>query len=159
MAAGETAAAAVAALGALAKQFGLPDTATHDEVLAAVQADPEADLKLVQAEQAFQLASRDQDIKVLQTTLTDIQGARGMHIAHIGSDTNLYVLAWVIVVGFFALLALMLQINIPEEQNSVVFMLFGALSSGFGQVLAFFFGSSSGDAMKTKLIAQAPPIK
>jgi hypothetical protein len=43
---------------------------------------------------------------------------------------------------------------LPPGQNEVIFMLFGAISSGFGQVLGFFFGSSKSSADKTQLLGK-----
>ena len=40
--------------------------------------------------------------------------------------------------------------QLPQGSNDVVFMLFGALASGFGVVLQYFFGSSKSSSDKTK---------
>jgi len=45
-----------------------------------------------------------------------------------------------------------MRIKIPEGSNQVVFLLFGALATGFGQVLQYFFGSSKSSAEKTQLL-------
>jgi len=37
---------------------------------------------------------------------------------------------------------------LPAGPNEAVFLLFGALSAGFGQVLTFFYGSSKGSQSK-----------
>jgi hypothetical protein len=39
--------------------------------------------------------------------------------------------------------------------SPAVYMLFGALSAGFGSVMQYFFGSSKGSADKTQLMASA----
>lgn len=90
--------------------------------------------------------------------LADIQSARSREIeltkATGKRDLNLYILAWVVVLGFFILCGLLMKITLPEGQNPVIFMLFGALATGFGQVLQYFFGSSKGSADKTALMAK-----
>ena len=65
-------------------------------------------------------------------------------------DYNLYVLAWTVLVGFFLLCGFLMFRQLPQGSNDVVFMLFGALASGFGVVLQYFFGSSKSSSDKTK---------
>lgn len=70
----------------------------------------------------------------------------------------LYVLATVIVVGFFVLTIMMItphspEIKIPTEHRDIAFMLFGGLVSGLSMVLSYFFGSSAGSAQKTVELA------
>jgi hypothetical protein len=159
-------AGAIGAIGILAKQFGLPDTATHDDVLMAVQtADPETKLKIIAAENSFQLAKRDQDIKELQTILSDKQDARKRQTdsekATGKRDTNLYVLAYLYTLGFFfSIIGMVLLIGLgkfPENPpQAAVFLignLFGALTAGSGAVMQYFFGSSKGSADKTDILA------
>jgi dolichol kinase len=68
---------------------------------------------------------------------------------------NLYILAWVVVGGFFLLTGLMMLI--PEldgrSNNAMVNIMFGGLVSGFATVLGYFFGSSKGSTDKTQLLA------
>jgi uncharacterized integral membrane protein len=145
-----------AGIGALTQAFGLSSDAKPEELLKAIQGDPEANLKLVQANQAFELAKREQDIKELSITLADIQSARNTATEQTKvtgkRDTNMYVLAWTVVVGFFLLLALLIFVALPVNQTNVLFVLFGALSSGFGQVLSYFFGSNKSSESKTDML-------
>ena len=69
-------------------------------------------------------------------------------------DIAMYVLAGLIVTGFFALLTLLLFRTLPEDSSGVIFMLFGALAAAFGAVVQYFFGSSKGSADKTELISK-----
>lgn len=162
---GTVPAAALGAVAALGKTLGLGTQAKPEDILQTIQSMPDSELKLkfVQAEQTFQLAQRDQDIKELQTRLADIQGARSMHTEHEKltgkSDYNLYVLAWVLVVGFLVLIGFLLKVPVPEDQNGVLFMLFGALAAGFSQVLSFFFGSNKSSENKTDMLFNSTPIK
>jgi len=141
------------AVTAVAKVFGLKDDASPAEVAEAIEKDPEARLKLLTAENKFNLRQKEQEIAELRAVLEDIQSARSRQTESEKTtgkrDVNLYVLAWIIVAGFFGLMVLLLKIPVPEDQNGVIFMLFGALSTGFGQVLQYFFGSSKGSADKT----------
>ena len=158
---GGTSALIGAGIGALTKAFGLSESATSEEILKTIQADPEANLKLIAAESDYKLKMRDFDIQELKAQLADVQSARSRQIEHEKatgeSDTNLYALAWVLVLGFLILIGFLLKVPVPEDQNGVLFMLFGALAAGFGQVLSFFFGSSKSSETKTDMIYNSTP--
>lgn len=66
----------------------------------------------------------------------------------------LYILAGVIVAGFFALLYFFVFNKIPEGNESLLNIAVGALISSFTGVVGYFFGSSAGSANKTDLIAK-----
>jgi len=88
--------------------------------------------------------------------LQDVADARKRQIEHEKvtgkTDKNLYVLAWTVVFGFFGLMGLLCFRPLPVDSSGVVFMLFGALATGFGQVLQYFFGSSKSSADKTSAL-------
>jgi len=155
--------AAGTAISSLLKSLGLADDSTPDQVMAAISADPQSALKLKMAEMDYQIALGKQKIDEQQIYINDTQNARNMQVettkvtGH--RDTNLYVLAWTIVLGFFGLVGLMFFQDIPKDSNGVVFMLFGALAAAFGSVVGYFFGSSKSSADKTVLLAQAEGIK
>jgi drug/metabolite transporter (DMT)-like permease len=66
----------------------------------------------------------------------------------------LYILAAVIVSGFFVLLYFLVFNKIPEGNESLLKIAVGALISSFTGVVGYFFGSSAGSANKTDLIAK-----
>jgi hypothetical protein len=155
---GVPAAAAIGAVGALGRAFGLGTNAKPEDILAAISADPEIKLKAMIANNDFLLKQRGQDIDELKTLLGDVQSARTRQVesekATGKRDYNLYILAWTMVVGFFALLAYLMGHPIPPDQNGVIFMLFGSLSTAFGCVIQYFFGSSKSSADKNEQIGQ-----
>lgn len=134
---------------------------TEDAVTTALQADPEAMLKLKQFELDNKVELRKIVLEQERARLADVADARSRQIKHEEttgkSDTNLYVLAWTVVFGFFGLMALLCFKALPGDSSGVVFMLFGALATGFGQVLQYFFGSSKSSSDKTKLMATGQP--
>jgi hypothetical protein len=71
-------------------------------------------------------------------------------------DVNLYVLAWVNVIGFFGILGLVIIADMPTNDvaKTALAMLFGALIGGYKDVQSYFFGSSKGSADKTELLAK-----
>ena len=91
--------------------------------------------------------------------LADTQSARSREATIVQAtgkkDVNLYILAWVVVGGFFILTGMLMLI--PElagrTNNAMVNILFGGLVSGFATVLGYFFGSSKGSTDKTQLLS------
>jgi hypothetical protein len=161
---GAPVAAAVAAVGALAKSFGLPEDSSAEIVATKIMntADmTEIRLKFVQAENDFQLKQRDQELEIYRVQLADIQSARTAKTegekATGKRDTNLYALAWTVITCFFILMGILLFAKLEPAQNGVIFMLFGSLAAGFSQVLSFFFGSSKGSENKTDMIYNSTP--
>ena len=64
----------------------------------------------------------------------------------------LYIFASVIVIGFFALLYILIFTEIPEGNRDVLNLVIGSLIGSFTSVVAYYFGSSKGSADKNKLI-------
>jgi len=160
--AGAVPAAAISALGALGKSLGLGTNAKPEDVLAAVTADPEIRLKAIVAENEFKLGMREADIEELKAKLADVQSARNRQIEHEKatgkSDINLYVLAWVLVIGFFGLTGMLLYFSYEgksiTDTTGTLFMLMGTMATCFGMVVGYFFGSSVGSAQKSDIITQ-----
>lgn len=138
---------------------------TPDAVASAIKADPNIAVKLKELELRAQELhyeaidkERQAELDELKAYIGDIQSARSRQVEHEkavgGSDINFYVLAWVIVLGFFVLMATLMFVDIPVKQTEVMFMLFGTLSAGFGAVIQYFFGSSKGSADKAAHITK-----
>jgi hypothetical protein len=151
-------------LSTLAKFLGISDPNPSPEtVLQAAQiavADPAQKLLLVQAENDFTLKMKGleiqeqaQQLEELKAELADVQNAREREVRQTektGSrDWNLYLLSYVLFGGFFFLTWYLMHNKLPDESSQVVFMLFGSLSTGFGSVIQYFFGSSKGSADKS----------
>lgn len=153
-----TAVGAVAGTGLNLVARALGVEPTEDAVKQAIATDPEAALKLAQYEMLHKIELQKLEIQVMQMEYADTADARRMSSDKMKStgkpDLNLYILAWTIIIGFFALIGFLLKVPIPVDQSGVIFMLFGALSTGFGQVLQFFFGSSKSSADKNEQIGQ-----
>lgn len=153
--AGPAGGAAGAAIKLIASSLGVKES--PEAIEAELLANPDALLKIKELE----FNSRKEIQKLIfqqeQARLADVADARQRQVEHEKAtgkaDTNLYVLAWVVVLGFFGLMGGLCFKSIPEDSSGVVFMLFGALATGFGQVLSFFFGSSKSSADKTKIMS------
>ena len=67
-------------------------------------------------------------------------------------DSTPKVLAYGVTIGFFAVLFYVLALDIPLEQEKVVFFMLGSLSTAWTGIMAYFFGSSAGSAAKHNLL-------
>lgn len=152
------------AVGALLGKaiFGGAEEVTPEKLMKAI-GDPEVVMKLKQFEMEHDVALRQLVLESERVRLADVASARDREVRVVeatgGKDVNLYLLAWVIVLGFFGLVAILIFHELPKDSNGVIFMLFGALSAGFGSVIGYFFGSSKSSADKSELLAKAPPVK
>jgi len=68
-------------------------------------------------------------------------------------------LAAIITTGFFVvMISIGMGFAVFDADNQFVLVLVGALSSSYGQVVSWFFGSSEGSSRKTDLIAKKEPV-
>jgi xanthine/uracil permease len=63
----------------------------------------------------------------------------------------LYILAVVIVVGFFVLLGLLIFKEIPPQNKDLLNIVIGTLLAAFMSVVSYWYGSSKGSADKTEM--------
>ena len=64
------------------------------------------------------------------------------------------ILGAAVVLGFFTAFWIILHAQVEPALRDVVMVIAGNLSAKFGSVVDYFFGSSSGSAEKTRLMAQ-----
>ncbi len=138
------------AIGKLVATLFGADPQDPGDIYAKLSADPDALVKLKELEAKHKE-------RITELYLADIQSARSREVAVVGAtgkhDYFLYGLATVTVVGFYLLLGLLMKWPIPEGSNNAIMILFGSLATGFGTVLAYFFGSSKSSSDKTRLMA------
>ena len=73
----------------------------------------------------------------------------------IAKDIYMYLLATVIIAGFFITLVFMIR---SGQYKTEVNMIIGALIGAFITVVGFFFGSSKGSQAKDEMIHNSTPI-
>ena len=148
--------AAGTAVKLIAGALGVKETPNAIEM--ELRSNPDALLKLKEIEANNKTELERLILEQERIRLADIANARNRQTEHEKitgkTDTNLYVLAWTVVSGFFGLMGLLCFKALPEDSNGVIFMLFGALATGFGQVLQYFFGSSKSSSEKTRLMTK-----
>ena len=66
-------------------------------------------------------------------------------------------LSIIITTGFFTLLGALVFGGVTIQDSQIMLMLLGMLASSFGMVMQFWFGTTSGSAQKTDIIAKSIP--
>ena len=64
----------------------------------------------------------------------------------------MYILGALIVLGFFALLGVLIYKGIPTENSDVLNITIGGLLAAFSTIVAYFYGSSKGSQDKNELL-------
>jgi hypothetical protein len=132
-----------------------PDSSAEDYSAALAKATPEQIEAIKLAEQQFQLQMKQLDIQSVddleKIAADDRASARQMQVT-----TKSWIpgaLAITITVGFFALLSGMMFGKLKASDNQALLLLLGSLSTAFGAVVMYYFGSSAGSDRKTELLA------
>ena len=128
------------------------------EIYDAIVADPNLVMELkkyeLQHQQELQRLALDGERLAIEDRISARQREMAVVQATGKKDINLYVMGWLVVIGTFALIAILMFIPLPEGQSEIVYVLLGTVGSGgFAVVLQYFFGSSKGSADKTALMA------
>ena len=109
-------------------------------------------LKLMELAQQGELAELANAVERLRVEAEDRASARNREI-QTGDQVTPRILAGTMVAGFFLVLAWLLSEGMPAQGGEALLVLLGALSTGVASVLSYYFGSSSGSAWKSKLLA------
>ena len=125
-------------------------TDSPDAALAAIKADPNKVLE-------FQQAMSAQQVDLEKAYLADVASAREMQIA--GHSPVPAILSYLVTVGYFGVLAGMMTKTLVVADSQVALMMLGSLTTAWGSVLAFWFGTTRESARRTDLLAQAVPVK
>ena len=129
--------------------FGLAALIEHQRDRGGAVPEQLAALKKVDNDFAVQMRQLDIDLERIKSE--NVDSARKMQMA-----TRSYmpaVLAVLITVGYFGILIGLLAGMLKLSNNEALLILIGALSTAWGAVVQFFFGSSSGSQAKDAVIA------
>jgi len=134
-----------AAVGWIASKLGIDD-ATIEGVTKALTGDPEMALKL-----------KELDLEYAKLEVQDRDSARQAY-AQVATSENatklekmvVPVLALGVVGLAFVLIAVLMFVDTPNDQQQLVIFALGFITSAAGQVLSFYFGSSQGSKSKTE---------
>jgi len=73
-------------------------------------------------------------------------------------DIFQYALAALIVLVFFTLIYIVFKWALPADNKEIGYMVIGALTMKFGDVIAYFFNSTKSSKEKTDIIARSTPV-
>ncbi len=135
-----------------------------EEVLAKVQnMTPEEAVKVIELQNRHEERFVELAVEQDRLYLADRQSARQREVDMAKTtgkaDKNMYVLAWVVIGGFFGTIlgVIALKLFAPAislNDEPLLSLLLGALSTDAGMVVGYFFGSSKGSAEKTALLTE-----
>jgi hypothetical protein len=137
-----------------------PNVDSISNAIATALADPAQRAALIQAEQQFQAQMAELGYKdaeeLAATDASDRANARLREETL--KDKIPAILAILVTLGFFGVLAFMLFRQVPPTGHDALLLMLGALGSAWTSLVAYYFGSSAGSAAKTQLLAQSPPV-
>jgi hypothetical protein len=144
------------AVAGLGKIFGLDAATTKDVTKAIAEGkitpDQLADIKKLEME--FQAKEKELGFRFTEHEFKDRDSARQMQIATKSSTPT--VLTYMITIGFFAILGLMLYDDNIVNSPPLLIML-GSLGTAWTGCIAYWFGTTSNSLSKTNLLAQSAP--
>jgi hypothetical protein len=132
--------------------FGGDESKTADDIaslLGGVTPDHLAAMKKIDDD--FKAKMAELNVDLAKIAVDNTQSARQMQIST--KDWIPRVLAICVSLGFFGILVIMLLFPMPKGEAFT--LLLGALASGWGAVMNFYFGSSSGSKAKTDILGQS----
>jgi len=136
-----------AAVGWIASKLGIDD-ATVEGVTEALTGNPEMTMKLKELDLEYaKLDQQDRD----SARKAYAQVATSEYATHL-EKAVVPILALGVVGLAFMLIAILMFVNTPQDQQQIIIFALGFITSAAGQVLSFYFGSSQGSKDKTKEI-------
>lgn len=149
------------AVDAASKALGLNESTT-DSLKAAIQgATPEQMLALKTADQNFALQMQALGFKQV-TDLESIAAADRKDARDMQKATRSPVpaiLSISVTVGYFGILAGMMTNVLKVSDSQALLLMLGSLSTAWGMVMAFWFGTTRGSEVKTELLAKSQAVK
>jgi hypothetical protein len=101
-------------------------------------------------EQKVRQAQLDFERHIMDLEIQDRDSARKREMAV--KDATPKVLAYGITAGFFGVLFYILNFDIPNESENVVYVMLGSLGTAWTGIMAYYYGSSAGSAAKHNLL-------
>lgn len=148
------------AANAVGKAIGIDNVSpdkVDDAIAEATTKDPEAMLKLKQAEADFQLRMQELGFKqatdLLNIDAADRANARAREMAV--RDRTPMILAFAITIGFFSLLGMLAFHSVPQQSEKILDIMVGSLGTAWIGIVTYYFGSSAGSQEKTRIMAES----
>ena len=130
------------------KLLGKPDGTEGDVADFILGASPDQLAELKRIDSDFKTKMRELDIDVFKIEVEDRQGARQLFNVNMWPQI---VLSAVFIIGYFAILALLITGVIAPPPNTMILFtaLIGVMTAGVTGIMQFWFGSSAGSKDKT----------
>lgn len=132
----------------IAGKFGVSPDATPDQVLTAINGDPEAALKLREIETTHVERLQELENERLRIETADVQSARSIHQHHWIPSVLTLSLMVMFACAFNALLFMVL----PDGNRDMVNFMLGQLSGWLSGAVVYWVGSTRASANKDSLI-------
>ena len=131
--------------------FGHEDGTEQQVAEAMANATPEQLSAIKKIDADFKVRMKELDIDLERVAAGDRDSARQMQIAN--KDWLPKALAVFITFGFFGILIWMMAFGLPKTGVEALLMMIGSLTSAFGGIVQFYYGSSAGSKAKTDALA------
>lgn len=141
------------AIQSLINVLGLaPDTPQEEVYKNIISADADTLFKLKELETNFKLQMKKLDVDILSLENADRDSARKREMA-LNDNTNKY-LAYAIIALYIIiqLWFVMSSTPVPMEMREIVMRSLGTLDTIIAMIFGYYYGSSSGSAMKSKMM-------
>lgn len=148
------------AVSAIADALGVSDKTEEAIKQAITGATPEQMLALKKADQEFAIKMKElgfAEMKDMEALAVQDRDSARKRETSVKDNTN-KVLAYIVVLSFVAVVGFTLA-GMAKAESVLAGTLIGYLSAKAEQVLAYYFGSTSGSKAKTELLAKANPVK
>ena len=148
------------AITAAANALGLTDKTTDALKTALGGATPEQMLALKQADQAFSVQMQALGFKQISDlealAAGDRKDARAMQVSkpsHVPAALSTLVTA-----GYFGILLGIMRGWLVIDDSQALLLMLGSLTTAWGAVMAYWFGTTRDSGRKTELLAQSPAV-
>lgn len=140
------------AMRAITDALGVPASEPERAEQVILTADPATLARLKEAELTFQQSMAALDVDLERIHAGDRDSARRREVD--ARDRTPAVMGGFILLGFFSAFAAMLLVPFPDTSKEALFILLGVLGGMATSVTGYFYGSSSGSTVKSKLLAR-----
>jgi hypothetical protein len=137
---------------AIAEAIGLSTLDEKGAEQAVLMADPATLARLKEAEMQFQTDLAALDIDLERIHAGDRDSARRREVD--AKDRAPAAMSFVILLGFFAAFSAMMFVPFPDASKEALFILLGVLGGMASSITNYYFGSSTGSDLKTKIMAR-----
>jgi hypothetical protein len=149
------------AVEAAANALGIGEKTTEAVKNALAGVTPEQMLALKKADQDFALQMQSLGFKQIADleaiAAADRKDARDMQKATRSPVPA--ILSTLVTVGYFGILLGMMLDKLSVKDSQALLLMLGSLSTGWGMVMAFWFGTTRASEVKTELLAKSPAIQ